>query len=357
MVISKIIRKLGRTMQREIEKVDDLLNADGTLKNNGFSRKMLLKYNKEQIRKKKRIREWDKYVISDYRYNLTLKIANYGKVACLFASVVDMFDESGAVNSSRVYFPKAKQFMAETSFRGKTSFETKNASFSFEVANGKRILKGNFKNFFEKDGIKSDLTFDIVVDDIRQDGVAKTFLFKNKNQFCYTHNITCMPASGVFSFKGKQIELGTNAMATLDWGRGVMPRKTIRYWAALQAEVGGHTIGINLGVMRGDKADASQNMIFLDGVGHKVENLRVFVRRENKKREYLRSWTFYSSDGKVELIFQPSVDVKAPKHGWFMLSDSHHVFGRFTGTLILEDGSRIKIKDLNGFAERTSVLW
>ena len=38
-------------------------------------------------------------------------------------------------------------------------------------------------------------------------------------------------------------------------------------------------------------------------------------------------------------------------------SDQHQVFGKFTGVAILDDGTKIKIKDFVGFAEKVSNKW
>ena len=38
-------------------------------------------------------------------------------------------------------------------------------------------------------------------------------------------------------------------------------------------------------------------------------------------------------------------------------SDQHQVFGTFTGTAILDDGTEIHVKDLPGFAEKVENKW
>ena len=43
-----------------------------------------------------------------------------------------------------------------------------------------------------------------------------------------------MRASGFFTFSGKKYEFGSyNTLATLDWGRGVLPYHTKWYWASM----------------------------------------------------------------------------------------------------------------------------
>ena len=38
-------------------------------------------------------------------------------------------------------------------------------------------------------------------------------------------------------------------------------------------------------------------------------------------------------------------------------SDQHQVFGRFSGEVILDDGTKLEIKDLTGFAEKVFNKW
>ena len=38
-------------------------------------------------------------------------------------------------------------------------------------------------------------------------------------------------------------------------------------------------------------------------------------------------------------------------------SDQNQVFGRFTGTAVLDDGTKVQVKDLMGFAEKVTNKW
>ena len=41
----------------------------------------------------------------------------------------------------------------------------------------------------------------------------------------------------------------------------------------------------------------------------------------------------------------------------FLKSDQHQVFGRFSGTAVLDDGTVLEVKDLMGFAEKVENKW
>ena len=40
-----------------------------------------------------------------------------------------------------------------------------------------------------------------------------------------------------------------------------------------------------------------------------------------------------------------------------IISDQHQIFGKFTGKMILDDGSAIELKDFLGFAEKVRNKW
>ena len=59
-------------MQKEIKEEKALLNEDGELTEAGYSKKMLLKYNRNSIKAKKlRIKEWDYYLVYNDKFGLS----------------------------------------------------------------------------------------------------------------------------------------------------------------------------------------------------------------------------------------------------------------------------------------------
>jgi len=62
-------------------------------------------------------------------------------------------------------------------------------------------------------------------------------------------------------------------------------------------------------------------------------------------------WKFSSSDGRFEATFEPLLDRAAVINLLIINSDQHQYFGRMNGTAILDDGTKIEIKDLMCFFE------
>lgn len=346
-------------MQKEITKKNELLNNQGHLNDVGFSKQMILRYNKQNIKKQCRIKEWDYYYIADDNVALCLTISNLSYAGVLSVSVIDFQNQKHYDKTSLMAFPKEKVSLPATSLRGTSSFETKAGKFTFEVQDGKRHLFGVYKNFFNKNKARPDLEFDIVLSDEPKESMVKVTPFKNKNHFYYNQKINCMNAEGYFTFDGKKYNFYKDTtLATLDWGRGVLPYHTKWYWASFNCKtLYGKTLGFNFGKALGNNEDATENMVFYDGKAHKIEKVDINIPRKNNRRDYLGTWTFYSSDGRVELVFEPILDRYVPFNALVLAFIPHQVFGRYSGKVVLDDGTVIKIENRLGFAERVVNLW
>ncbi|MEG2634664.1 MAG: DUF2804 family protein, partial [Oscillospiraceae bacterium] len=78
---------------------------------------------------------------------------------------------------------------------------------------------------------------------------------------------------------------------------------------------------------------------------------------KNGREDYLSPWTFSSSDGRFEMDFVPIIDRASCSDVLLIKSDQHQVFGRFSGTAVLDSGEKIEIKDMLGFAEKVMNRW
>ena len=99
-------------------------------------------------------------------------------------------------------------------------------------------------------------------------------------------------------------------------------------------------------------------MLFYDGHAHKLEQVRFHIPGEKEGREkYLEPWYFTSSDDRLDLTFVPILDRKAYTSAGIILSDQHQVFGYFDGTAVLDDGRKLEIRRMLGFAEKVRNKW
>ena len=115
--------------------------------------------------------------------------------------------------------------------------------------------------------------------------------------------------------------------------------------------------GFNIGYGFGDTSAASENMLFYNGKAHKLSQVKFEIPSADGKDDFMSPWKFSSDDGRFEMNFTPVMDRSAKIDLKLICSDQHQVFGRFSGTAVLDDGRKIEIKNLMGFAEKVRNKW
>ena len=66
----------------------------------------------------------------------------------------------------------------------------------------------------------------------------------------------------------------------------------------------GKPFGFNIGYGFGDTSKASENILFYDGVAHKLDDVTFHIPKDS----YMSPWTITSSDGRFEMEFVPVLD-------------------------------------------------
>ena len=189
--------------------------------------------------------------------------------------------------------------------------------------------------------------------------VIATPFSEDKKAFYYNQKIIGMRASGTVMFEGKQYEFSPDdSFGLLDWGRGVWTYDNTWYWGAAQGIIDSHKFGFNIGYGFGDTSKASENMLFYDGIAHKIGRLTFDMKHnEYGSIDFMAPYGIVSDDGRFDVTLTPILDRSAYTSIGIVLSDQHQVFGRFTGTAVLDDGTRLEIRDLLGFAEKVYNKW
>lgn len=182
--------------------------------------------------------------------------------------------------------------------------------------------------------------------------------FHKRGHFYFNQKINCLRASGWVSVRGQRREFEPEtAFAVLDWGRGVWTYHNTWYWGSASGLAEGETFGWNIGYGFGDTSVATENMLFFAGKAHKLGRVTFNIPRRGGELDYMSPWTFSSDDSRFEMDFRPVLDRAACTDFRLLKSDQHQVFGRFTGTAVLDGGRRIRVKDFPGFAERVENKW
>lgn len=332
----------------EVINTQRLLTADGELREPGWSRNLLQLYDRNDIKKRKtRIKEWDYYYVmsNSNKFALCLTVSDLGYLALHSVSFVNLDNATEKTESVILPFPMGKTGMPSTTRSGDVKFRNKKLAIEFLHKGEYRIIRMSYPSFDNGKGIRCSIKLTAEPD---ESIVIATPWDEDKKAFYYNQKINCFRASGKVEYNGRLYKLdGNRDFAGLDWGRGVWTYDNYWYWASGSGQVNGHTFGFNLGYGFGNTKAASENVIFYDGKAHKLDDVKF-----NISDNYVDPWTIVSSDGRFEMDFVPIIDRSALIDVKAIVTDQHQVFGKMTGTAILDDATEIHIKDFLCFAEK-----
>lgn len=333
-------------MQHEITKPGPLLDQNGMLREPGWSRRMLLAYDRNAIHAGRlRIKEWDYYIVSDDHHGIAFTVADNGYMGLISASILD-FDRAWEHTSTVMkVLPMGKYRMPPSSESGDVDYRQKGMLLRYVKEPERRVLFCEYENFHEGKALRAE----IVLAEPMMDTMVIATPFEKPGRFYYNQKINCMPASGQAEWGDLRISFAPEtAFGTLDWGRGVWTYDNTWYWGSGNGMVGGKPFGFNIGYGFGDTSAATENVIHYDGRAHKIEEVAFNIPQDS----FMKPWTFTSSDGRFEMDFQPVLDRFARTNALVLETDQHQVFGKFTGKAVLDDGTALEIRDLLGFAEK-----
>ncbi len=331
----------------EVTKQQPLLNEQGELLEPGWSRSLVQKYDRNKIKAPKwRIKEWDYYLVVNERFAGAFTISDDGYIGLQSVSLLNFVDKPWEHTETVLNaFPMGKLKLPSDSSAGVTVYSDKRLQMKFEAENGFRHITCHFDRFFE--GKPFDC--DIVLEQPPMESMVIATPWDKKHAFYYNQKINCMRASGYMDFGGVKYEFDPKTdFGTLDWGRGVWTYDNTWFWGSGNTEIDGNAFGFNIGYGFGNTEAASENVLFYNGVVHKLDDVTFHIPESS----YMEPWKFSSSDGRFETEFAPVLDRTAKLDYKVLISDQHQVFGRMSGRAVLDDGKEILFHDVMCFAEK-----
>ena len=279
------------------------------------------------------------------QFAVALTISDLAYLGMISASFIDFTKPWEHTETVLTAAPMGKFNLPADSKDGISAFENERVSMKFSVEGTNRHLICTFKKF---DGEKN-FACDILLAQPEQDTLVIATPFEKPHHFYYNQKINCLPASGWAEYDGKRYEFDpARDFGTLDWGRGVWTYDNYWYWGSGSGSVDGIPVGFNIGYGFGNTFAATENVIFYDGKAHKIDDVTFHIPED----DYLKPWKFSSSDGRFEMDFEPIIDRNSLTDVKIIVSDQHQVFGRMTGTMVLDDGKKVELKDFLCFAEK-----
>ncbi|MFJ1708070.1 DUF2804 domain-containing protein [Kitasatospora sp. NPDC088346] len=174
-------------------------------------------------------------------------------------------------------------------------------------------------------------------------------------RFQYTSKHTARPARGTLTVGDDVLEFGDGAWAVLDHGRGRWPRRVDWNWGAASGRTDGHTVGLQLGGRWTRGTGSTENALCVDG---RLSKIGQELDWHRSARDPMSPWTIHGGhSSRVELEFTPFHVRHAHTDLGVISNRTDQCFGHFTGTIRSDDGQRIEVDRLLGWAEAVAMRW
>lgn len=330
----------------EVTARQPLLRQDGSLREPGWSKQLVQRYDRRMIKAPKfRIKEWDYYLVLNRDFGAAFTISDNGYMGLQSVSLLDFTKGWEHTETIINAFPMGRLNLLPDSGDGITRYHDKRLHLKYTVRDGIRRIQCEFRNFC--DG--KPFSCDIALKQPAMDTMVIATPWKEwKDHFYYNQKINCLRAAGSVYYDDREYRFDPRTdFGVLDWGRGVWPYNNHWYWGTGSGLVNGKPFGFNIGYGFGDTSAASENILFYDGVCHKLDDVEFHIPEES----HMKPWTFSSSDGRFEMEFQPILDRQAKMNVLFIGTDQHQVFGKMSGRAILDDGTVLELRDFLCSAE------
>ena len=269
-------------------------------------------------------------------------------------SLIDLWEGWQVTRSPMRLMPLGGTGLPQSSLRGSCARAGRGYGLLFQHEGEGRTLHAHMDRF--RDGQALDAQ--ILLTQEPEESIVMCTPFEKPGQFYFNQKINCMRAQGKVTLGDREYVFDPeDSFAVLDWGRGVWTCRGTWYWGSASGMVDGVPFGLNIGYGFGDTSAATENALFYGGKLHKLSQVTFHIPRKNGREHYLAPWTFDSDDRRFRMKFRPILDRAACPSAGVVRSGQHQVFGSFTGTAVLDDGTAVRLKELLGFAEKVDDRW
>lgn len=344
-----------KSKQTEYTEPTKLLADDGTLLAKGWARRNVFDYDRTKVNPQMRNKEWDFYEISNGRYMVQISFANISIGGYASAVLIDLKAKK-KISAPTVLFLGGKNkyvLPPKGDVPNNVKFCISGADFEFDTKENSRTL------YFKKGKVECNFHMDIL-DNL--ENITTVLPFKDEpTRFFMTTKQNCMPCSGTFKVGDKVYEFSKDdTFCALDWGRVNTKYKLVWYWGngstyITDAEGKKHIFGFEITWGIGDESNATETCLFYDGKASKFGAVDVEVFPKPDK--FMQPWHFVSEDGRFDMTMKPFFDYHNDTNALVLRMHCHQVHGLWSGTVILDDGTKLEIKDMYAFCEYVENRW
>lgn len=297
-----------------------------------------------------RKKKWNYWNITSQKYLFCAAVMDFDYAAFAFTYLYNF--DTNIIVEKKLVAPFGKGCEVADNVTENVHIKSKEMSISFKED------KGFTKIYVECLSFKDELPLkaEFIIEHPSNLETLNVVIPWNKKRFQFTSKQNCLPAIGtaaigseVFYFKAGE------AFASLDFGRGIWPRKIFWNWATASGIYRGKSIGLNMGGGWTDGTGMTENAVLFDGRINKVSDNIGFNYNHD---DIMKPWRIKTkSSSRVDLEFSPRYDRSADTNIILVKSNMHQVFGHFTGQVVLDSGETAVIENIPGCVEEHYAIW
>jgi hypothetical protein len=178
----------------------------------------------------------------------------------------------------------------------------------------------------------------------------------SETRYHFTSKQNCLPTSGELKLGDRTLTFNPQTdFGCLDLGRGIWKYRSYWNWSSFSTQVGGVSLGVNLGAGWTEAGGVTENSLLING---RVEKLSEDVHFDYDPQHFMMPWRLKTTfSDQVDLTFTPFYERVAKTDLVVLRSEAHQMIGKFSGTVRSVDGRSFAITDVVGWAEEHNARW
>ena len=296
-----------------------------------------------------RKKKWNYWCVSSDNCLFSVTLANIDYMALAFAYFLEY--ETNRFTEQTVMVPLGRGCFLPDTVGGDIFFENRAMNLSFAEDQGRTRLRVDSLAFGG-----TTLRADLRVEHPTDHETLNVVIPWSEDRFHFTSKQNCLPATGTVSIGGQTFDFAPgSAFACLDFGRGIWRYSTAWNWASFSGTQNGRSVGLNLGGAWTDGTGLTENAVCVDGRISKLsEDVRFIYDRSN----FMKPWALKTqSSERIDLQFIPFFERIAKTNLLIVRSEVHQLIGRFSGTVIPDDGVALSLEGMIGWVESHEARW
>ena len=176
-------------------------------------------------------------------------------------------------------------------------------------------------------------------------------------RFNFTSKHQARAARGELRVGDRGWEIGGDAgdaWGVLDVGRGRWPSEITWNWGGGAGRSGEHVVGLQFGAKWTEGSGYTENGFIIDGRLTKLGRELDWVYDWD---EPMKPWHIIDPGGQLDVVLVPRYDKHTQLPGRDKGSETHQVFGTWSGRIRTDDGLELELDGLQGFAEEARQEW